>query len=39
MDLESEIRGLFEIFGIKLPPRLGRGAFDVRSIDIPLELE
>lgn len=29
VDLENEIRGLFKIFGIKLPPRLGHGAFDV----------
>ena len=28
IDLENEIRGLFKIFGIKLPPRLGHGAFD-----------
>lgn len=28
VDLENEIRGLFKIFGIKLPPRLGHGAFD-----------
>ena len=34
VDLENEIRGLFKVFGIKLPPRLGHGAFDdaVRSI-------
>ena len=34
IDLENEIRGLFKIFGIKLPPRLGHGAFDpaVRGI-------
>lgn len=33
VDLENEIRGLFKVFGIKLPPRLGHGAFDahVRS--------
>jgi transposase len=28
IDLEQEIRGLFKVFGIKLPPRLGHGAFD-----------
>ena len=28
IDLENEIRGLFKVFGIKLPPRLGHGAFD-----------
>jgi len=28
IDLENEIRGLFKIFGIKLPPRLGHGSFD-----------
>ena len=28
VDLENEIRGLFKIFGIKLPPRLGHGSFD-----------
>jgi len=28
VDLENEVRGLFKIFGIKLPPRLGHGAFD-----------
>jgi transposase len=28
IDLENEIRGLFKIFGIKLPPKLGHGAFD-----------
>ena len=30
VDLENEIRGLFKVFGIKLPPRLGHGAFDPR---------
>ena len=29
IDLENEIRGLFKIFGIKLPPKLGHGSFDV----------
>jgi len=28
IDLENEIRGIFKVFGIKLPPRLGHGAFD-----------
>ncbi len=28
VDLENEIRGLFKVFGIKLPPKLGHGAFD-----------
>jgi len=28
IDLEQEIRGIFKIYGIKLPPRLGHGAFD-----------
>ncbi len=34
IDLENEIRGLFKVFGIKLPPKLGHGAFDaaVRGI-------
>lgn len=34
IDLENEIRGLFKVFGIKLPPKLGHGSFDaaVRSI-------
>ena len=34
IDLENEIRGIFKIFGIKLPPRLGHGSFDaaVRAI-------
>jgi transposase len=29
VDLENEVRGLFKIFGIKLPPKLGHGAFDI----------
>jgi len=33
IDLENEIRGLFKIFGIKLPPRLGHGAFDRTARD------
>ena len=28
IDLENAVRGLFKVFGIKLPPRLGHGAFD-----------
>ena len=28
IDLENEVRGLFEVFGFKLPPKLGHGAFD-----------
>jgi transposase len=28
VDLENEIRGLFKVFGIKLPSKLGHGAFD-----------
>jgi transposase len=28
IDLEQEIRGLFKVFGIKLPARLGHGSFD-----------
>ena len=34
VDLENEVRGLFKVFGIKLPPKLGHGAFDpmVRNI-------
>jgi len=33
IDLENEVRGLFKVFGIKLPPKLGHGSFDatVRS--------
>jgi transposase len=34
VDLENEIRGLFKIFGIKLPPKLGHGAFDNAVRDI-----
>lgn len=30
IDLENEIRGLFKIFGIKLPAALGHGPFDAR---------
>lgn len=34
IDLEQEVRGLFKIFGIKLPAKLGHGSFDrvVRAI-------
>lgn len=28
IDLENEVRGLFKVFGIKLPGKLGHGAFD-----------
>lgn len=28
MDLENEVRGLLKIFGLRLPPRVHRGAFD-----------
>lgn len=28
IDLEQEIRGIFKIYGIRLPPKLGHGAFD-----------
>lgn len=28
MDLENEVRGLLKIFGLKLPSRVSRGAFD-----------
>jgi transposase len=34
IDLENETRGLFKVFGIKLPPRLGHGAFDTEVRDI-----
>ena len=30
VDLENEIRGLFKVFGIKLPPELGHGSFDAK---------
>jgi transposase len=30
IDLENEIRGLFKVFGIKLPAALGHGPFDAR---------
>jgi hypothetical protein len=28
IDLENEIRGLLKVFGVKMPLRLSRGAFD-----------
>ncbi len=34
VDLENEVRGLFKIFGLKLPSKLGHGAFDVTVRDI-----
>ena len=34
IDLENEVRGLFKVFGIKLPPKLGHGAFDDTVRDI-----
>jgi len=34
IDLENEIRGLFKVFGIKLPPKLGHGGFDPAVRDI-----
>jgi transposase len=34
VDLENEVRGLFKIFGIKLPPKLGHGAYDIAVRDI-----
>jgi len=34
VDLENEVRGLFKVFGIKLPPKLAHGAFDVTVRDI-----
>jgi transposase len=34
IDLENEIRGLFKVFGIKLPPKLGHGSFDAAVRDI-----
>ena len=34
LDLENEVRGLFKIFGLKLPPKLGHGAFDDAVRDI-----
>ena len=34
VDLENEVRGLFKIFGIKLPPKLGHGCFDAAVRDI-----
>ena len=34
VDLENEVRGLFKVFGIKLPAKLGHGAFDAAVRDI-----
>jgi transposase len=34
IDLEQEVRGLFKVFGIKLPAKLGHGAFDGAVRDI-----
>ena len=34
IDLENEIRGLFKVFGIKLPPKLGHGPFDAAVRDV-----
>ena len=34
IDLEQEIRGLFKVFGIKLPAKLGHGAFDGAVRDV-----
>ena len=34
IDLENEIRGLFKVFCIKLPPKLGHGSFDVAVREI-----
>ncbi len=34
IDLENEIRGLFKIFGIKLPSKLGHGSFDAAVRDV-----
>ena len=34
IDLENEVRGLFKVFGTKLPPKLGHGAFDASVRDI-----
>ena len=33
IDLENEIRGLLKVFGVKLPMRLSRGAFDIAVRD------
>ena len=32
VDLENEVRGLFKVFGIKLPPKLGHGAFNEHRV-------
>ena len=36
IDLENEVRGLFKVFGIKLPASLGHGPFDAR-VRAPIE--
>lgn len=38
LDLEDEIRGLLKVFGVKLPIRLGGGAFDeaIRGALLPI---
>ncbi len=36
IDLENEIRGLFKVFGIKLPGKLGHGPFDAK-VRTPIE--
>lgn len=33
VDLENELRGLFKVFGIKLPGKLGHGSFDAMVRD------
>jgi transposase len=36
VDLENENRGLFRVFGIELPPRLGHGSFDPHCVWPPM---
>lgn len=38
VDLENEIRGLFKVFGIKLPAKLGHGPFD-RAVRATIEAD
>lgn len=38
IDLENEVRGLFKVFGIKLPPRVRHGGFD-RAVRETIEAE
>ncbi len=38
IDLENEVRGLFKVFGIKLPASLGHGPFDAR-VRAPIEAD